>query len=274
LDEQTAGIVSANQAEPTAGSVAFEFVKALAEDDVTAAMMSRVITAEPALSARILHLANSAALNPGRKPITSLQSAVSRVGFNVVRLAAISFAIAQVRQNAELKGLQSQLDALWESSTTTAATAFAIARRLKIGNADEALLAGLLCGIGRLYILVKSRSFPALFDSPEVYAEIVESWHAEVARAILENWGIPEFVVDAVHRHQDLDYEHEGATDLVDTLIVANIVAQADLRGESADEALGSVAAARRMQLGADDWRNLLLAAHDEVREMKAALGA
>lgn len=170
MDEQTTGIVSANQAEPTAGSVAFEFVKALAadvsagrveipsfpdvavrvrqalaEDDVTAAMMSRVITAEPALSARILHLANSAALNPGRKPITSLQSAVSRVGFNVVRLAAISFAIAQVRQNAELKGLQSQLDELWESSTTTAATAFAIARRLKIGNADEALLAGLRC---------------------------------------------------------------------------------------------------------------------------------
>ena len=58
----------------------------------------RVVGSEPALAARLMQIANSAALNFTGKPITELRTAIARMGFNMVRSAAIAFAMSQLKK--------------------------------------------------------------------------------------------------------------------------------------------------------------------------------
>ena len=123
----------------------------------------RVVGSEPALSARLLRIANSASLNRSGKPVTDLRTAINRIGHNMVRSASISFAMAQIRKSNKLVGLEDQLQHLWKESTAVAALAFVLARNCTRVNPDEAMLTGMMHGIGKLYVLTRAVAHPELF---------------------------------------------------------------------------------------------------------------
>ena len=74
----------------------------------------------------------------------------------------------------------------------------AVAKRYSRVNPDTALLAGLLHGIGQLYILTRTCKHPGLFANQAVYHNIVRDWHSSIAKALLENWNIADEIVDLV----------------------------------------------------------------------------
>ena len=86
---------------PSFPEVALRVQQVLADDAVSTEMVVRLVGAEPMLAARIVSLANSAAMNPSSQPITDLRTAVSRMGFDSLRAAAVSFAMAQLRSRAD-----------------------------------------------------------------------------------------------------------------------------------------------------------------------------
>ncbi len=96
----------------------------------------------------------------------SCARAIARMGFNMVRSAAIAFAMSQLKKVDSLKGLEQPLDELWQRSAAVAAMSHAVARRFSRVNPDTAMLAGLLHGIGRLYILTRSSRHPGTLREP------------------------------------------------------------------------------------------------------------
>src|SRR5215469_11067133 len=128
----------------------------LSDEKTDATKVVRVIGSEPVLATQLVRMANSAALNPGSAPVTDLRAAVTRVGVDTVRSATVAFAMRQLRDAPTLRGLEMQLAVLWRRSVQVASLCSVIARRLTSVNADTALLAGLLQGIGRLYILTRA----------------------------------------------------------------------------------------------------------------------
>jgi HD-like signal output (HDOD) protein len=177
-------------------------------------------------------MANSAALNPGRTPIIDLKAAVARVGLDTVRTATIAFAVQQLREAPALKGLEKQLGTLWRHSVQVSALGFSVARRLTTVNPDSAMLAGLLQGIGKLYILTRASRHRSLFADPLTYQTIEHDWHLSIAAALLENWGIADEIVQAVHESENFERESRGVPVLADVLVVATLLA--DLHGEPA----------------------------------------
>src|SRR5579862_1255079 len=148
---------------PSFPDIALRVRQVLADDEVSQDKVVRVVGSEPALAARLLQIANSAAINFTGKPITELRTAIARMGFNMVRSAAIAFAMSQLKKVESLKGLEQPLDELWHRSAAVAAMSHAVARRFSRVNPDTAMLAGMLHGIGKLYILTRSSQHPKLF---------------------------------------------------------------------------------------------------------------
>jgi HD-like signal output (HDOD) protein len=161
-----------------------------------------------------------------------LRTAVARCGLDTVRSATIAFAIQQLRDAPALKGLEKQLGVLWRRSVQVAALSHAVAKKLTGATVspDAAMLAGLLQGIGRLYILTRASRYPALFADPLTYQTIEHDWHLSIAAALLENWGMADEIVQAVHDSENFDREPRGNPSLADVLVVASILA--DLQGE------------------------------------------
>jgi HD-like signal output (HDOD) protein len=127
---------------PAFPDVATRVRKALADERVAPDQIARVVGSEAGLAARVMTLANSAALNRSGKNITELKTAINRIGHNNVRTAAVAFAISQLRRAEELKPISRELEGLWREATMVAALCHAIAARTPEVNSDEAMLAG------------------------------------------------------------------------------------------------------------------------------------
>ena len=258
---------------PSFPDIAIKVRKVLADDNVNLDMVLRVVGSEPTLAARLLQIANSAALSNGT-PVRDLRNAVQRMGLNMVRGASIAFAMAQMKKAHDLKGLEEPMAALWQRCTAVAAMAHVVARRLTKVNPDTALLAGLLHGVGELYILTRANRHPALFADRPAYDTIVRDWHVSVAQALLENWEIAEDIVKAVSEFEDLERRHTGPADLSDVLTVAHLMVSYQDYPESIELNMQGVSARHRMAMDGTSYSNLILESKDEITELQQALGA
>jgi HD-like signal output (HDOD) protein len=259
---------------PSFPDVAVRVRKALTNDEVDIDDVVRVISAEPALAARLLQVANSAALNPNGRRLTDLRTAVSRIGFNMARSATIAFAMSQLRRAEAYKGLEVPLTELWQQSAHVAAVCHVVAKRFTRLNADTALLAGLLQGVGKLYLLTRAVRFPSLLGDPSAYQRIVAEWHIRITQAILRNWDMADEVITAVACAENPEREHEGVTDLGDVIAVSAALASLGPDARAEEMLFLGMPAARRMKLDADKCGTALAESHVEIASLRQVLGS
>lgn len=258
---------------PSVPDIVVRLQKTLSDDNVSNDTVVLVIGSEPVLASKLLTMANSAALNASSRRIADLRTAVARVGFNIVRSVALSFAVEQLRHASEYKHLEGQLDALWKNSVQIAALCHVIARRFSSLNGDTALLAGLMHNVGRIYILTRASKNPNLTADRLTFNSIQRDWHANVAKALLENWKVPEEIVDAVAGYEDLDREARGPVTLTDVLSLAMLVEGSRDGSEMKVPNETLLKGLKRMQLQLRDCHTVLDESAEEIAALKSALG-
>jgi HD-like signal output (HDOD) protein len=290
---------SSNNPAARGGDVAFAFVQALANELSTGtqelpgfplvveriqhvlndpnADIGRVAAAvgnEPVIAAQIVRMANSAALNPARIPAVDLRTAVARVGLDSVRAATLAFAMRELRDAQDMAGLETQLEGLWRRSVQVASLSQAVARRFTQLNAEAAMLAGLLQGIGRLYILARASKHRALFSDEQTYRNIEQTWHVSIATALLESWGIAAEIVQAVQDSEDLDRDTRGPATLSDVLMVAALLADFDGTPDTLRLRVQAARPCQRLQLDYDTCESFLTTAAQEIAALREALSS
>ena len=264
--------VSSGKVElPSFPDVAVRVRKVLADEAVANEQIARIVGSDAGLAARVMSLANSAALNRTGRAVADLKTAINRIGHNNVRTAAVSFAIAQLRRASELRNIAQDLERVWQEATLVAALAYSIGTRCQI-NADESMLAGLLHNVGKLYILARANRHGNLFRDPPVLAQVMRDWHANVGKAIVENWGFPEHIAEAIGEHENIDRMVEKA-DVADVLTVA--VMAAGFMGHEVDFELNmqGVKAFRRLGLDNAKCAHIMQNCSDEISALRSALG-
>jgi len=198
----------------------------IVREDATAEEVAQVIAADPAVTAKVLHVVNSAFFRHAR-PISRIEQAVVHLGFNAIRNLALSAEVfcawreVQVPQGFEPEKLQ-------KHARNVAAGARALAE--KCAWADDALLAGLLHDIGywvllqqcpedvgRAVELAEERGI-ALCDAER---EVLDATHAEVGAYLLGLWGLPYPILEAVAFHHDPRPAAQTEFDLLAAVAVA-----------------------------------------------------
>jgi HD-like signal output (HDOD) protein len=264
--------VSSGKVElPSFPDVAVRVRKVLADEAVANEQIARVVGSDAGLAARVLTLANSAALNRTGRSVGDLKTAINRIGHNNVRTAAVSFAIAQLRRASELRNIAQDLERVWKEATLVAALAYSIGSRCQI-NADESMLAGLLHNVGKLYILARANRHGSLFRDPPALAQVMRDWHANVGKAIVENWGFPEHIAEAIGEHENID-RMTGQADVADVLTVA--VMAAGFMGQQVDFELNmqGVKAFSRLRLDNAKCEHIMQNCGEEIAALRTALG-
>lgn len=259
---------------PSFPDVTMRVQRVLADDNVGADRVVRVVGSEPALAARVLQMANSAALNPSGRAVVDLRTAVARMGFDMLRSAAITFAMAQLRKAESYKGLEKPMNLLWQRSVLVAVTSYVVAKRFTNVSADSALLVGLLHGVGKLYILTRATRHPALFDDQPTYNAIVRDWHGSIAKVLLENWGIAQELIDAVHGHEDNQRDIRGAVSLTDVLEISCLFASFRDQPDLLEVKLADCRGASRLSISRDAYTDVLAESRAELQALTDALGA
>jgi HD-like signal output (HDOD) protein len=273
VQELAAELSSGTVDLPAFPRVFAQVCRALDDPKNTNEQTAKIVSAEPALAARLLTLSNSVTFTQIGKPISELRSAVTRLGSNSIRAAASAFAVAQVKRQPSLASIQVGLEELWTRSTYLAAICHVIARNCKV-NADEALLTGLLHGIGSLYLLVRTVAHPELVASEGALAELTLEWNAPITKSILENWSFPDDIVQATADQEDLERKHFGAPDLTDVLICAKTLVRCDLNRTCVEEQYARIPAFLKVGLAIDQYISVIQHAQLQIAAMQEALRA
>jgi HD-like signal output (HDOD) protein len=172
--------------------------------------LAQLAATEPALAGSILTMANSAACRRAGRETLELKVAIPRIGADKVQALAMRFAVRQLQGNRHLGRSKALLEREWAHGLRVAAICYMIAERSRQLNPDEAMIIGLIHNVGRIYLLSRADDYPTLFDSQEILMDLVNSWHASVAKAIVESWGLPAAAVEAVGVQSEEDSGPRG----------------------------------------------------------------
>jgi HD-like signal output (HDOD) protein len=258
---------------PSFPDVAVRIRKVLADENCDTGQIAKVVSAEPAMAARLLQMANSAALNPNGSRITELKSAIARIGFSNVRTASLTYAMDQIKNAPSLQPIRRPLNELWERSVKVAGMAFVLARRWTKINADQALLTGLMHGMGRVYILTRAVNHPALFSDAESYQQIVRDWNTPIAKAVLESWEIAPEIVYAVEHFEDIERTGSGVADLTDVLTMADLLVSFHTDMDALELHLQQTTATAHLGISRDACQKVLQETAGELASLRQALG-
>jgi HD-like signal output (HDOD) protein len=195
--------------------------QAFRSEDTDIDEVIQIISSDPALAARVLQLSNSAALRAAAE-IVDVRQAVIRLGGKLVQSSAVAFAVRQAERHEKLSSQsRAVLRDIWQESVELAALCHVITKRFTKLSADEALLAGLLSVLGRLYIFMKSEEGGGLnFSELE---QIVADWHPAICKAIAESWGMSEELITALEQQLESDPPLQDSASLAEVLVAAKL---------------------------------------------------
>jgi len=256
---------------PSFPEIAVKVRRVLADAKSSTDQVCRVVGSEPALAARLLRIANSASINRSGRAVTDLRTAINHIGHNMVRSASMSFAMIQIQKANKLASLTPHLNDLWERSTYVAAYAFVLARNCTRVNPDEAMLTGMMHGIGKLYILTRAADHPELFADPTALNDIIGEWYPAIGQAILENWNFSESMVHAVGQ-EDFSRAELGAANLTDVIGVAVLMVSYGTNLAGLESELQALGAARRLGLSESKTLAVMQDSAAEITALSQAL--
>ena len=256
---------------PSFPDAAARVQQALSDPAVTSDRIARVIGADAGLAGRLLTMANSALLQRGDAQVTDLKIAVTRIGHDNIRAAALAYANAAVQRAPELAHIRPQLEACWREGIRVASLAHSLAKVTSCVRTDEAMLAGLLHNIGKLYIIARSPKNSEA--ATRLDAAVVNDWFPSIGKALAQNWKLPEDICSAIAGQLELERSHEGPADLLDLIIIAVQVAARMAAHAPDDEGLAQLPAATALGLDAPAFKRIAMDAHAELQKLQAALG-
>lgn len=257
---------------PSFPDVAARVQRVLEDERATPMQIGKVLGADAALAARVLRIANSAVFNVSGKPVSDLPTAVRRLGHELVRCAAMSFALKQMKVDGGDRKLRPKLAELWRTGALVASIGFVLARETGASTPDEALVTGLLHNIGRLYLLVRAQAMSTAIADTGIWDEILQDWHPRFGRAILEHWKFPAPIVAAVGEQNSRVARITGSYKLTGVLICAIALVPCVFYRKLLDDTVTSVAPFEELGLKTEDCKRMLAATVRQINSLRDAL--
>ena len=195
--------------------------------------IARAISTDPAMTADLLKLVNSAAFMLSKK-VDNIVDAVKLTGMRTIRGLLYSYGTLKILGDDTTE----ERKKLWDHSYRAAYYAYNLARNFKAQNKallDDAYVGGMLHDMGKIVfstvhpdLLAKIRNFCAEKGIPASTFEDIAGGmnHAEIGAKVAEKWFFPETLVAAIRHHHEPSLASAEHRDVVNTVYLANVLCE------------------------------------------------
>jgi len=228
-EEKLSHIMTQVKSFPGMPATAARLMPLLQNPDASASKIEDILKYDPGLTANILKLTNSAYFGlPSR--VSSVRQAIMLLGWKRLLQLVMTMCMSALMKKP-VPGYDLPRGALWRHSVAVSVAADLLVKSLSISDADEVFTAALLHDIGKLVLgdyvqedLEKIEGMVTKGISFEVAEFVVLGTnHATIGARILQNWSLPQELVNAVSWHHDPENCNHYCM-LSDVVHIANIV--------------------------------------------------
>jgi len=224
-------LIAATGELPTLPATVVDLLALLNDSTASVASVQKVIERDPAMTANILKLCNSAFYG-ARRQISSVRDALVMLGNRSVAALAFATGMAPILRR-DLLGYGFGRDQFWNHSLLAGATASRLTDRLGCPEYRcEAFTAGLVHDLGMLIVdpLLVSRKIVLVVEDPRVGVrgaeqEVLGFDHCDAGALLAEAWGFPEILVKCIRNHHDPAAENQWP-EVVRAVDIGNRTAQ------------------------------------------------
>lgn len=246
------------QAITKAATLPVAVIKALellASEEVELGVLRETIQTDPVIAGRVLSVANSSFYGMQGK-VGNLTEAFMVLGTHTIRNIILVVGVAGAFPPK--MGANLDLSALWKHAMGTAVTSEILAKQTG-HDAETALMAGLLHGIGKMFL---DACFASEYSKVIQYRDSEDCLLIEAEQAVLgvdhggigallvERWHLPKEIVEAVKDRPRASAANENP--LVDLVHVANIVCRGLEIGDAGDSLIPALEQSSMQRLGLD----------------------
>lgn len=254
---------------PSLPDVVMKIRRMLSSESADFDLISQAVSVDPVLVSRLFVFANSAYYNRAIIKIETLDAAIGRLGFEVVRNTAMSLAMKQLYAADKHSHAAKHLRSIWARGMKLSCMAFAVARKSPSVNEESAFLCGLMHEVGKLYIVTKADEFPAILGDPKSLAAMFEQWNSQISKSIIESWGFTDEMAESADPKHYLDEDSASGAKLVDVVWIAKLlVDDADVEGVELEEVPSCI----KLNINRDSLPALLGAYRDKLTSMQQSL--
>jgi HD-like signal output (HDOD) protein/CheY-like chemotaxis protein len=228
-DDNIRAIVGRVEKLPSIPRTYWELMGLVARSDVAVADIARIVEQDPAMTAKVLQLVNSAYFGLAQQ-MKAVGPAVNYLGLDLIKALALSAHVFAAMETASpVEGFS--LETFQQRSLVVAR----VAKRLMTDpkHADEAFTVGIVHDIGQIVLALgvpdRFREALRVFHrggGPLHVAEqaVIGVTHAQVGAYLLGSWGLPFRIVDAVAYHHNPGRCAPGGFDVLAALHVADAI--------------------------------------------------
>lgn len=215
---------------PTLPIIVQKILKATEDETTGSRELMAILANDQSLSAKVLRVANSAFYGL-RYKITSVDNAISVVGFDEVKRIALTAFVARSfpsRQNIA----QFPLPQFWIHSIATAHISRTLCADLSREEQDMAFSSGLLHDIGKLilcqylpkhFFLEIHYAQTLNYEMYDVEQSVIGVHHGETGSILTTIWDLPPVYTKVLQNHHLRDYKLNFAADIDKILAAVNI---------------------------------------------------
>jgi diguanylate cyclase (GGDEF)-like protein len=221
---------------PTPKGVALEVINLTQREDVSNHDIVRLVSADPALSTRVIGAANVLLANSSR-PIVTITDAVTVLGARALRQLVLGIALISDYRHGPCKPFNYQY--FWTHSLLTGIAARHLATHARLAASEEVFVLGLLGNIGQLVLAtVYPKEYGTLINlaKGKTFKELCGQEHdqfgydrTELSEAMLADMHFPKIFQSIVQNFQNPDAAKvtEGSRDwrLLHLLHLASLIA-------------------------------------------------
>lgn len=218
IDNKVKTVVSNIRNLPTPPIVFHQIEKVINDPGVSAVKVASILAEDPAMSAKVLRLTNSAFYGLARE-IESVKQAVVIVGFEAIKNLVLSASVLDMFKGKNID--EAYQEVYWRHSLSTAVACRLLASRLRargIVDPDTAFSAGLLHDVGKMVICCylpeeydrfkQERASDQSAADFEIEQRILGYNHCQIGGFLATQWKIPHKLIEAItYHHHPGDYE-------------------------------------------------------------------
>lgn len=195
---------------PTLPRTVLRITEMVNDPRASARDLSRIITDDQVLTARLLKLVNSSFYGFPQR-VSTVTGAIVLIGFDAIRNLLLTTSVFDLFPSRTSRDRRHQ-ESLWDHSLGCAIGAKTIGAMLRHEKLEELFVAGLLHDLGKIvemtmlpeyFARIAARVAEGRLLISVAESEVLGCTHADIGRLLAQRWNLPAKLISIIEHHHD-----------------------------------------------------------------------